>query len=90
MTRFQCQTFKIFLFAGLLFFSGSLTLRAQNDSFYNGKSVRIGVTGYQGGSEIDLAVERGELVYRNMDVPPIGSEPARGYRSGKENSRRLD
>ena len=48
------------------------------------------VTGYQGGSEIDLAVERGELVYRNMDVPPIGSEPARGYRSGKENSRRLD
>ena len=34
------------------------------------------VTGYQGGNEIDLAVERGELVCRQMDVPPhFGREP---------------
>jgi len=34
------------------------------------------VTGYQGGSEIDVAVERGELVCRGMDIPPhFGREP---------------
>ncbi|HWP23882.1 MAG TPA: tripartite tricarboxylate transporter substrate-binding protein [Candidatus Binatia bacterium] len=34
------------------------------------------VTGYQGGSEIDLAVERGEIVCRGMDIPPhFGREP---------------
>ncbi|HEY1232780.1 MAG TPA: tripartite tricarboxylate transporter substrate-binding protein [Candidatus Binatia bacterium] len=34
------------------------------------------VTGYQGGSEIDVAVERGELICRGMDIPPhFGREP---------------
>jgi tripartite-type tricarboxylate transporter receptor subunit TctC len=34
------------------------------------------VAGYQGGSEIDVAVERGELVCRGMDIPPhFGREP---------------
>src|SRR5919106_953003 len=34
------------------------------------------VTGYQGGSEIDVAVERGEIICRGMDIPPhFGREP---------------
>jgi tripartite-type tricarboxylate transporter receptor subunit TctC len=34
------------------------------------------VTGYQGGSEVDIAVERGEIVCRGMDIPPhFGREP---------------
>jgi tripartite-type tricarboxylate transporter receptor subunit TctC len=34
------------------------------------------VTGYQGGSEVDVAVERGEIVCRGMDIPPhFGREP---------------
>jgi tripartite-type tricarboxylate transporter receptor subunit TctC len=34
------------------------------------------VSGYQGGSEIDVAVERGEIVCRGMDIPPhFGREP---------------
>ena len=34
------------------------------------------VTGYQGGAEIDVAVERGEIVCRGMDIPPhFGREP---------------
>jgi tripartite-type tricarboxylate transporter receptor subunit TctC len=33
------------------------------------------VTGYQGGSEIDVAVERGELVCRGMDIPPHCGRP---------------
>ena len=34
------------------------------------------VTGYQGGSEIDIAVERGEIQCRGMDIPPhFGREP---------------
>jgi len=34
------------------------------------------VTGYPGGSEIDVAVERGEIVCRGMDIPPhFGREP---------------
>ena len=34
------------------------------------------VTGYPGGSEIDIAVERGEIVCRGMDIPPhFGREP---------------
>ena len=28
------------------------------------------VSGYQGGSEIDVAVERGEIICRGMDIPP--------------------
>src|SRR5918993_21523 len=34
------------------------------------------VSGYQGGSEIDIAVERGEIQCRGMDIPPhFGREP---------------
>src|SRR6185503_5080291 len=34
------------------------------------------VSGYQGGAEIDVAVERGEIVCRGMDIPPhFGREP---------------
>jgi tripartite-type tricarboxylate transporter receptor subunit TctC len=34
------------------------------------------VTGYQGGSEVDIAVQRGEIVCRGMDIPPhFGREP---------------
>ncbi|HEY7317385.1 MAG TPA: tripartite tricarboxylate transporter substrate-binding protein [Candidatus Binatia bacterium] len=34
------------------------------------------VTGYPGGSEIDVAVERGEIICRGMDIPPhFGREP---------------
>jgi len=34
------------------------------------------VTGYPGGSEIDIAVERGEIICRGMDIPPhFGREP---------------
>ncbi len=45
---------------------------------FNAKT--ISVTGYPGGSEIDLAVERGELVCREMDVPPhFGREPFDGW-----------
>jgi tripartite-type tricarboxylate transporter receptor subunit TctC len=34
------------------------------------------VTGYQGGSEVDIAVERGEIQCRGMDIPPhFGREP---------------
>ena len=38
------------------------------------------VTGYQGGSEIDIAVERGEIVCHGMDIPPhFGREPFDGW-----------
>ena len=44
-----------------------------NEAF---KAKTVSVTGYPGGSEIDLAVERGELTCREMDVPPhFGREP---------------
>ena len=43
------QTCKTFLIAGLLFFANSLTVRAQHDSFYNGKTVRIIVGSTPGG-----------------------------------------
>ena len=34
------------------------------------------VSGYQGGAEIDVAVERGEIICRGMDIPPhFGREP---------------
>ncbi|HEX5607994.1 MAG TPA: tripartite tricarboxylate transporter substrate-binding protein [Candidatus Binatia bacterium] len=34
------------------------------------------ITGYQGGAEIDVAVERGEIICRGMDIPPhFGREP---------------
>jgi Tripartite tricarboxylate transporter family receptor len=38
------------------------------------------VTGYQGGAGIDVAVERGEIVCRGMDIPPhFGREPFDGW-----------
>ena len=40
MTLSRRRTFKAFLITALLFFANSLSLRAQNDSFYNGKTVR--------------------------------------------------
>jgi len=44
-----------------------------NEAF---KAKTISISGYQGGSEIDLAVERGEIVCRGMDIPPhFGREP---------------
>ena len=41
MTLSRRRTFKTFLITALLFFASSLSLRAQNDSFYNGRTVRI-------------------------------------------------
>jgi tripartite-type tricarboxylate transporter receptor subunit TctC len=52
MTMIGCQTCKTFLIAGLLFFASSLTLCAQNDSFYNGKTVRI-IVGFTPGGFYD-------------------------------------
>jgi tripartite-type tricarboxylate transporter receptor subunit TctC len=40
------------------------------------KAKIVNVTGYQGGSEVDLGVERGEIQCRGMDIPPhFGREP---------------
>jgi tripartite-type tricarboxylate transporter receptor subunit TctC len=40
------------------------------------KAKIVTVTGYQGGSEVDVAVERGEIQCRGMDIPPhFGREP---------------
>ena len=48
-----------------------------NEAF---KAKTISISGYQGGSEIDLAVERGEIICRQMDVPPhFGREPFDGW-----------
>ena len=53
------------------------TSKLLNEAF---KAKTISISGYQGGSEIDLAVERGELVCRQMDVPPhFGREPFDGW-----------
>ena len=49
MTLSRRRTFKAFLITALLFFANSLSLRAQNDSFYNGKTVRIIVGSTPGG-----------------------------------------
>src|SRR5258708_29296648 len=49
MNLIRCQTFKIFLLAGLLFFANSPSLRAQSDLFYSGKTVRIIVGSTPGG-----------------------------------------
>ena len=49
MTLSRRRTFKTFLITALLFFANSLSLRAQNDSFYNGKTVRIIVGSTPGG-----------------------------------------
>ena len=53
--------------------TGYLIARLMEESF---KAKLNTVTGYQGGSEIDVAVERGEIVCRGMDIPPhFGREP---------------
>lgn len=53
--------------------TGYLVARLLDEAF---KAKLNTVTGYQGGSEIDVAVERGEIVCRGMDIPPhFGREP---------------
>jgi len=53
--------------------TGYLLARIMDEAF---KARLNTVTGYQGGSEIDVAVERGEIVCRGMDIPPhFGREP---------------
>lgn len=53
--------------------TGYLLGKIMEDAF---KARLAAVTGYQGGSEIDVAVERGEIVCRGMDIPPhFGREP---------------
>jgi tripartite-type tricarboxylate transporter receptor subunit TctC len=53
--------------------TGYLLARIMDEAF---KARLATVTGYQGGSEIDVAVERGEIVCRGMDIPPhFGREP---------------
>lgn len=53
--------------------TGYLVAKLMDEAF---KAKINTVTGYQGGSEIDVAVERGEIVCRGMDIPPhFGREP---------------
>ena len=53
--------------------TGYLLAKIMDEAF---KAKLNTVTGYQGGSEIDVAVERGEIVCRGMDIPPhFGREP---------------
>jgi tripartite-type tricarboxylate transporter receptor subunit TctC len=53
--------------------TGYLLAKLMDEAF---KAKLNTVTGYQGGSEIDVAVERGEIVCRGMDIPPhFGREP---------------
>jgi tripartite-type tricarboxylate transporter receptor subunit TctC len=53
--------------------TGYLLARIMDEAF---KARMNNVTGYQGGSEVDVAVERGEIVCRGMDIPPhFGREP---------------
>jgi tripartite-type tricarboxylate transporter receptor subunit TctC len=53
--------------------TGYLLARIMDEAF---KARMNTVTGYQGGSEVDVAVERGEIVCRGMDIPPhFGREP---------------
>jgi tripartite-type tricarboxylate transporter receptor subunit TctC len=53
--------------------TGYLLAKLMDEAF---KAKMNTVTGYQGGSEIDVAVERGEIVCRGMDIPPhFGREP---------------
>jgi tripartite-type tricarboxylate transporter receptor subunit TctC len=53
--------------------TGYLLARIMDEAF---KARMNTVTGYQGGSEIDVAVERGEIICRGMDIPPhFGREP---------------
>ena len=53
--------------------TGYLLARIMDEAF---KAKMNTVSGYQGGAEIDVAVERGEIVCRGMDIPPhFGREP---------------
>ncbi|HWH77130.1 MAG TPA: tripartite tricarboxylate transporter substrate-binding protein, partial [Candidatus Binatus sp.] len=53
--------------------TGYLLAKIMDEAF---KAKMNTVSGYQGGSEIDIAVERGEIVCRGMDIPPhFGREP---------------
>lgn len=53
--------------------TGYLLAKIMDEAF---KAKLNTVSGYQGGSEIDVAVERGEIVCRGMDIPPhFGREP---------------
>jgi tripartite-type tricarboxylate transporter receptor subunit TctC len=53
--------------------TGYLLARIMDEAF---KAKMNNVTGYQGGSEVDVAVQRGEIVCRGMDIPPhFGREP---------------
>jgi tripartite-type tricarboxylate transporter receptor subunit TctC len=53
--------------------TGYLIAKLLDEAF---KAKLATVTGYQGGAEIDVAVERGEIVCRGMDIPPhFGREP---------------
>jgi tripartite-type tricarboxylate transporter receptor subunit TctC len=57
--------------------TGYLLARLMDEAF---KAKLNTVTGYQGGSEVDVAVERGELSCRGMDIPPhFGREPFDGW-----------
>jgi tripartite-type tricarboxylate transporter receptor subunit TctC len=57
--------------------TGYLLAKLMDEAF---KAKMNTVTGYQGGSEIDIAVERGEIVCRGMDIPPhFGREPFDGW-----------
>jgi tripartite-type tricarboxylate transporter receptor subunit TctC len=57
--------------------TGYLLAKIMDEAF---KAKLNTVTGYQGGSEIDVAVERGEIVCRGMDIPPhFGREPFDGW-----------
>lgn len=53
--------------------TGYLLAKLMDEAF---KAKLNTVTGYQGGSEVDIAVARGEIVCRGMDIPPhFGREP---------------
>lgn len=57
--------------------TGYLLAKIMDEAF---KAKMITVAGYQGGSEVDIAVERGEIVCRGMDIPPhFGREPFDGW-----------
>lgn len=53
--------------------TGYLLAKLMDEAF---KAKLHTVTGYQGGSEVDIGVERGEIVCRGMDIAPhFGREP---------------
>ena len=53
--------------------TGYLLAKIMDEAF---KAKLNTVSGYQGGAEIDVAVERGEIICRGMDIPPhFGREP---------------